>query len=123
MPALGKRTTGATPTSWSGDRRSPRREPDPKARRAWQIAGWGTLFAGGGLTAVSAVSGLGGRAGLRFFLLGTLLACALGAFYAVGSGALDAVRGRHIGRERVVAALTLGALATLLPAMVIGLPA
>ncbi|MFN2555928.1 MAG: hypothetical protein ABR592_03515 [Nitriliruptorales bacterium] len=97
------------------------RATDRKARLAWRIAGWGTLVAGGGLTAVSAASGLGGRAGLRFFLLGALLACAVGALFALTSGALDAISGRHIGRDRVVAAVVLAALAILLPAMVIGL--
>ncbi len=115
-----KRAERASPTIWSGDI-TRWREPDAKARRAWRIAGWGTLFAGGGLAAVSAASGLGGRTGLRFFLLGALLACALGALYALASGALDAVRGRQIGRDRVVAAVVLSALAILLPTMVIGL--
>lgn len=96
---------------------------DRKTRRAWRIAGWGTVVAGGGLAAMAAAVGLGGRAGLRFFLLGALLGCALGALYAVGSGALDALRDRPVGRGRVVAAVVLGALAILLPAMVIGFPA
>lgn len=98
-----------------------RHEPDRKTRRAWRIAGWGTVLVGGGLTALAAVAGLPGRAGLRFFLLGALFGSALAALYAAGSGALDAVRGRPVGRDRVVAAVVLGALATLLPAMLVGL--
>lgn len=113
--------TGETGSGTRGQSRTSRRETDRKARRAWRIAGWGTLIVGGGLTTIAAAAGLGGRAGLRFFLLGGLLACALGALYALGSGAMDAVRGRRTGRDRVVAAVVLGALATLLPAMVIGL--
>lgn len=91
-----------------------------KTRRAWRIAGWGTLVAGGGLATMAAAGGHGGRTGLRFFLLGALFGCALGALHAVGTGAVDALRGRQVDRGRVVAAVVLGALAILLPAMVVG---
>lgn len=97
--------------------RSPERRP---TRLAWRVAGLGTVVLGGGLALLAAAVGGDGRAGLRFFLLGTLSACSLGALIAIGSGALDAWRGHPVGRDRVVAAVVLGALTLLLPPMLVG---
>lgn len=92
-----------------------------RTRLAWRVAGFGTLLLGGGMTAVAAAAGAGGRAGLRFLLLGAILACSIGALVAVGTGVLDAARGQPVGRGRVVAAVVLGGLALLLPPMLVGI--
>lgn len=92
-----------------------------RTRLAWQVAGIGTVVAGGGLAALAASVGGGGRAGFRFFLLGALLACSLGALIAVGSAVIDSVRGRPVGRDRIVAAVVLGLLTLLLPPMLVGI--
>lgn len=109
-----------------GERRPLRARGRPGARdlpavRAWRLAGWGTLVLGGPLAGLSAASGGGGRDGMRFLLLGALLACAVGALYAVVTGALDTLRGRPVGRSRIAAAAVLGLLALLLPAMLVAL--
>ncbi len=78
------------------------------------------MVAGSGLAGLAASAGGSGHDGLRFFLLGALLSCSAGALYAVATGAIDSARGRHVGRGRVVAAVTLGLLALLLPAMLVG---
>lgn len=96
---------------------------DERARRAWRIAGFGTLTIGSLFAAVAAASGGSGRSGLAFFLLGALLAVAVAALYAMATGAIDALRDRPVGRERVVAAVVLGVIALLIPAMIIGLGA
>lgn len=91
------------------------------ASRAWRLAGWGTLVLGSLMAGLSAASGGSGRDGMRFLLLGALLSCAIGALYAVFTGALDTLRGRPVGRGRVAAAAVLGLLAILLPAMLVAL--
>ncbi|MBW3562008.1 MAG: hypothetical protein KY437_05880 [Actinobacteria bacterium] len=96
---------------------------DPHTRRAWRIAGIGTLVVGTGFAVVAALSGGGGRVGLAFFLLGATLSCTLGTLYAVTTGARDAFRGDDVGRGRAVAAAVLGFLAILLPIMTVGLTA
>ena len=94
---------------------------DPHTRRAWRIAGLGTLTLGTGFAVVAALSGGGGRVGLAFFLLGATLSCTLATLYAVASGVRDAFRGDDVGRGRAVAAAVLGGLAILLPIMTVGL--
>jgi hypothetical protein len=91
------------------------------ARLAWRVAVFGTLVVGGGMTAIAAASGAGGRAGLRFLILGAILACSVGALLAIGSGVVDAARGEAVGRGRVVAAVVLGGLVLLLPPMLVGI--
>ena len=96
---------------------------DAKARRAWRIAGLGSVILGGGLAAVTAVSGGDGRVGSIAFIAGALLACLAGAVYAVYSAAIDSFRGREVGRARVIAAVGLGALSLLLPVCLLGVAA
>lgn len=97
------------------------RPRDPKARRAWRIAALGTLVLGVGLAALAAATGGSGRAGLAFFLLGTLAANAAAALYAMVTGAVDALRDRPVGRQRVVAAAVTGFVALMLPTTIIAL--
>lgn len=94
---------------------------DARARAAWWVAAAGTVVAGGGMALLAAIAGGDGRVGARYFLLGALLACSLGALVAVGTGAADAIRGRPVGRSRVVAAIVLGALVIALPRMLVGI--
>lgn len=94
---------------------------DPRTRRTWRIAGIGTAVLGTFLAVVAALSGAGGGAGLAFFLVGALVACACATLYAVGTGALDSFRGEPVGRSRVIAAVVLGLLSLLLPIMLVGL--
>lgn len=94
---------------------------DPRARRAWRIAGVGTALLGTGFALVAALTGGGGAIGLAFFLLGSSFACALGTLYAVGTGALDSFRGDPVGRSRVIAAVVLGVVSLLFLVMVVGL--
>ncbi len=99
-------------------------EGDPRARRAWRIAGLGALLLGGGLAALAAIAGAGGRTGMRFFLLGAFLATGSATLYAIVTGAVDSYRERPVGRRRVVAAAVLGVLTIfVLPPMMIGLSA
>ena len=94
---------------------------DPHTRRAWRIAGIGTLLLGVGFAVVAALSGGDGRVGLAFFLLGATVSCTLGTMYAVATGVRDTFRGADVGRGRAVAAAVLGCLAILLPIMTVGL--
>ena len=96
---------------------------DASTRRAWRIAGWGTVTLGIGLAAIAAASGADGRVGTVAFLAGALVACLAGAVYAVFSAVVDSFRGRPVGRGRVVAVCVLGALSLLLPVGLVGVAA
>jgi zinc transporter ZupT len=94
--------------------------PDTKTRRAWRIAGLGTAVLGGGLALLALVVGGSGVDGIRFLLLGALASCSAGALYAVVTGALDTMHDREVGRDRVIAAVVLGAAVLILPVMLVG---
>lgn len=94
---------------------------DQHARRAWAIALVGTAVLGGGMTALVAASGGGGRTGLAWLLLGGAVSAAGGSLYAAVTAVVDGLRGRPVGRSRVVAAATLFVLGAALPAMVVAL--
>ncbi|MDP9021289.1 MAG: hypothetical protein M3N57_01020 [Actinomycetota bacterium] len=93
---------------------------DRKARRAWRIAGYGTLVVGSGLAAAGAAGGASGETGMVLFLLGALVTCGAGTLYAIVSGAVDQIRDQPVGRARVRAAVALGALTMLLPLLLVG---
>lgn len=101
--------------------RDPDPGPDLGARRTWRIAWGGTLVLGGGLTVASAAAGAEGSQGVLWFTLGALLATLAATAYAVVTGVLDTLRGRPVGRRRVIAAVVLGVLSFLLVPTVIGL--
>ena len=95
---------------------------DVHARRAWKIAGFGALGLGGATAALAFAIGLSGTAGAAFFLLSAVLACAVGALYAIATAVADNAKGRPVSRGRAVAAgvLTLASI-VLLPAALFGL--
>lgn len=111
--------TSAAPDAGPADGQ-PASSGDPKARRAWRIAGMGTVVIGGGLALLAWVIGGSGADGVRFLLLGAIASCSVGALYAVGTGAIDALRDREVGRHRVVAAIALGVAVLVLPIMLVG---
>ena len=94
---------------------------DPRTRRTWWIAGLG----GGGLAVTMAagvaVGGSGGRAGFAAFLLGLAFGSSVAALYALGTAAIDLLRGRPVGNSRLWTGGTLFVLAFLFTIMVAGI--
>lgn len=100
-----------------GSERDRRPDHDLHTRRAWRISAVGVVVLGGGSAGLIAAAGGDGVAGLSGFLLGSALACGLGAVYAVTTGAYDAFRNRPTGRGRALAVAVLGVLGLILLVM------
>lgn len=103
----------------TGDSDSPER--DPRTRRAWLIAVLTSVVGGGGAALLVGGLGASGRDGFRVFALLTALGAAVGGLYATATLLLDDLKGRHVGRSRVVTAIGLFVMTAFLMAMVAGI--